>query len=141
MIFPEGGNFTPHRRESGIERLHKLGMHRMAERAEQMTNVLAPRPGGVLAALAAAPEADVVMVAHTGMDHLLTVGDVWRELPMDKRLVMQWWHVPRSEIPEGRDAQIEWLFGWWERIDAWIDEHRAEDLPARHARRRPKAAA
>jgi hypothetical protein len=94
----------------------------------------------VLAALDAAPEADVVMVAHTGMDHLLTVGDVWRELPMDKRLVMQWWHVPRSEIPEGRDAQIDWLFGWWERIDAWIGEHRAEDLPARRARRRPKAA-
>jgi len=53
---------------------------------------------------------------------------------------MQWWHVPRSDIPEGRDAQIDWLFGWWERIDAWIGEHRAEDLPARRARRRPKAA-
>ena len=25
-------------------------------------------------------------------------------------------------------TQIEWLFGWWERIDVWIDEHRAEDL-------------
>ena len=140
VIFPEGGNFTPQRRERGIERLRKLGMHRMAARAERMTNVLAPRPGGVLAALAAAPDADVVMVAHTGMDHLLTVGDVWRELPMDKRLVMQWWHVPRSEIPDGRDAQIDWLFGWWERIDVWIDEHRAEDLPARRARR-PRAAA
>jgi 1-acyl-sn-glycerol-3-phosphate acyltransferase len=139
VIFPEGGNFTPRRREKGIERLRKLGMHRMADRAEQMTNVLAPRPGGILAALAAAPEADVVMVAHTGMDHLLTVGDVWRELPMDKRLVMQWWQVPRSEIPEGRDAQIEWLFGWWERIDAWIGEHRAEDLPTRG--RRTSAAA
>jgi 1-acyl-sn-glycerol-3-phosphate acyltransferase len=134
VIFPEGGNFTPQRRERAIERLHKLGMHRMAARAERMTNVLAPRPGGVLAALAAAPTADVVMVAHTGMDHLLTVGDVWRELPMDKRLVMQWWHIPRSEIPEGRDAQIDWLFGWWERIDVWIDEHRAEDLPPRRGR-------
>ena len=50
-----------------------------------MTNVLAPRPGGFIAALDAAPEADVVLVAHTGLDHMLTVGDVWRELPMDKR--------------------------------------------------------
>ena len=23
------------------------------------------------------------------------------------------------------------LFGWWERIDLWINEHRAEDLPVR----------
>ena len=131
VIFPEGGNFTPRRRERGIERLRKLGLERMAVRAEAMTNVLAPRPGGVLAALAAAPDADVVLVAHTGLDHMLTVGDVWRELPMDKVLVMRWWQVPRDEIPDGRDAQIEWLFTWWERIDAWIDEHRAVDLPVR----------
>ena len=50
---------------------------------------------------------------------------------MDKLLVMRWWQVPREEIPEDRDAQIEWLFTWWERIDAWIDEHRAVDLPVR----------
>jgi len=131
VIFPEGGNFTPRRRERAIDRLHKLGMHRMADRAEAMTNVLAPRPGGFLAALDAAPDADVVLVAHTGMDHLLTVGDVWRELPMDKRLLMQWWQVPRAEIPPDPDAQIDWLFGWWERIDRWIDDHRAEDLPVR----------
>ena len=60
-----------------------------------------------------------------------TVGDIWRELPMDKRLLMQWWQVPRDEIPQDREDQIEWLFGWWERIDLWINEHRAEDLPVR----------
>ena len=86
-----------------------------------MTHVLAPRPGGFIAALDGAPDADVVLVAHTGLDHMLTVGDVWRELPMDKQIVMRWWQVPREEIPAGRDERIEWLFGWWERIDAWIE--------------------
>jgi 1-acyl-sn-glycerol-3-phosphate acyltransferase len=66
VIFPEGGNFTPARRERAIERLRKLGMEKMAVRAEAMIHVLAPRPGGLLAALDAAPEADVVLVAHTG---------------------------------------------------------------------------
>ena len=101
VIFPEGGNFTPRRRQRAIDRLRKLGMERMAERAEAMTNVLAPRPGGFIAALDAAPDADVVLVAHTGLDHMLTVGDVWRELPMDKQLVMRWWQVPREDIPAG----------------------------------------
>ncbi|MEZ5096174.1 MAG: hypothetical protein R2731_08600 [Nocardioides sp.] len=96
----------------------------MAERAEQMTHVLAPRPGGFLTALDAAPEADVVLVAHTGLDHLRTVGDVWRALPMDKRIVMRWWRVPRAEIPADRDDRIDWLFGWWERIDGWVETHR-----------------
>jgi hypothetical protein len=130
VIFPEGGNFTPERRQRGIDRLRRLGLERMARRAEKMTHVLAPRPGGLLAALDAAPEADVVLVAHTGLDHLLTVGDLWRELPMDKVLVMRWWQVPRDEIPESREAQIEWLFGWWERIDAWVAEHRPQELRA-----------
>jgi 1-acyl-sn-glycerol-3-phosphate acyltransferase len=124
VIFPEGGNFTEKRRDKAIARLRRLGLQRMARRAEKMTNVLAPRPGGFLAALDAAPEADVVLVAHTGLDHLLTVGDVWRELPMDRDIVMRWWRVPRAEIPMDRDGRIDWLFGWWERIDAWIEENR-----------------
>jgi 1-acyl-sn-glycerol-3-phosphate acyltransferase len=135
VIFPEGGNFTPARRNRGIERLRKLGMERMARRAERMIHVLAPRPGGFLAALDAAPDADVVLVAHTGLDHMLTVGDVWRELPMDKVITMRWWQVPREEIPADREARIEWLFGWWERIDGWIAENRPQDLSHGRSRR------
>ncbi|WP_134765794.1 1-acyl-sn-glycerol-3-phosphate acyltransferase [Nocardioides sp. 1609] len=127
VIFPEGGNFTEERRDRAIARLRRLGLERMAQRAEQMTTVLAPRPGGLIAALDAAPDADVVLVAHTGLDHLLTVGDLWRALPMDKQIVMRWWQVPREEIPEGREARIEWLFDWWERIDDWIKQNRPED--------------
>ena len=59
VIFPEGGNFTPARRDRAIARLRKLGLEKMAVRAEEMTHVLAPRPGGVLAALDGAPDADV----------------------------------------------------------------------------------
>ncbi len=131
VIFPEGGNFTPARRDRAIERLRSLGLEKMADRAEAMTHVLAPRPGGFLAALDAAPDADVVLVAHTGLDHLRTVGDLWRELPMDKRLVMRWWHVRRQDIPAGREERIDWLFDWWERIDQWVDDHQPEDLEER----------
>ena len=135
VIFPEGGNFTPERRQRGIDKLRRLGLERMARRAERMENVLAPRPGGLLAALDAAPEADVVLVAHTGLDHLLTVRDLWRELPMDKQIIMRWWRVPREEIPEDREGRIDWLYSWWEQIDAWVEEHRPVDLPPRVGRR------
>ncbi|MGZ4504883.1 MAG: 1-acyl-sn-glycerol-3-phosphate acyltransferase [Nocardioidaceae bacterium] len=134
VIFPEGGNFTPARRQRAIDKLRRLGLESMARRAEKMENVLAPRPGGLLAALDAAPDADVVLVAHTGLDHLLTVGDIWRELPMDKQIIMRWWRVPRAEIPDEREARIDWLFAWWERIDTWVEEHRPVDLPPRRGR-------
>ncbi len=80
MIFPEGGNFTPKRRAKAINRLRALGLERMARRAENMRHVLAPKPGGLNAAIDAAPDAGVIFVAHTGLDKMLTVGDVWREL-------------------------------------------------------------
>jgi 1-acyl-sn-glycerol-3-phosphate acyltransferase len=131
VIFPEGGNFTPERRERAIGKLRELGHEGMAARAERMRNVLAPRPGGFLAALDAAPEADVMLVAHTGLDHLMTVRDLWRELPMDKRLIMRWWRVSREEIPADTGERIDWLFDWWEEIDRWVEENRPVELSPR----------
>ena len=65
-----------------------------------------PQPGGLLAALDAAPDAGVIFVAHTGLDRMLTVADVWRELPMDKRIVMRFWSraARRRSPPASRSA-------------------------------------
>ncbi len=124
VIFPEGGNFTPERWRRAIERLHRMGLHRMARRAEGMENVLPPRPGGVIAALHASPRANVALVGHTGVDHLRTVGDVWRELPMDKIIMMQWWLEAPEDVPVTSEGRIEWLYAWWARIDEWISDNR-----------------
>ena len=125
VIFPEGGNFTQRRRLAGIKRLRARGLPEMARRSELMRHVLPPRPGGVSAALAAAPEADVVWVAHTGLDHLFTVADIWHALPLDTTVRMRWWRVPAAEVPSGQEAQVEWLYQWWERIDGWVDSANA----------------
>jgi 1-acyl-sn-glycerol-3-phosphate acyltransferase len=129
VIFPEGGNFTEHRRARAIERLRRQGFLDEAAKAEAMRHVLAPKPGGVLAALDSAGEADVVWVAHTGTDHLYTVADVWRALPMNTTIRMRWWRVPPQEVPAGRDERIDWLFSWWQRIDDWIADQRGAEPP------------
>jgi 1-acyl-sn-glycerol-3-phosphate acyltransferase len=129
VIFPEGGNFTPRRKVSAIARLRARGLHDMAVRAENLRNLLPPKPGGLLAAIDAAPDAGVIFVAHTGLDRMVSVADVWRELPMDKRLVMRFWSVPPEEVPSGEQERTEWLYDWWARIDAWIDENRPAARP------------
>lgn len=125
VIFPEGGNFTEHRRKRAIERLRRKGHIDEAEKAERLQHVLAPKPGGVLAALTEARDADVVFVAHTGVEHMTTVLDVWRELPMDRVIEMRWWIVPAAEVPVGREERIDWLYAWWGTIDEWVSERRA----------------
>ncbi|WP_236003450.1 1-acyl-sn-glycerol-3-phosphate acyltransferase [Nonomuraea antri] len=124
VIFPEGGNFTPRRRRLAIRRLEEKGLAEEASRARGMDHLLPPRPNGSIAAIEACPSADVVFVAHTGLDDLITLGDVWRKLPVSARITAKWWRVPADQVPREREAQIRWLFDHWERIDAWIGEQR-----------------
>ena len=126
VIFPEGGNWTPGRWRRGIRRLERAGRSDLAERARDMPNLLAPRTGGALSAITACPDADVIFVAHAGLDTLVTVGDVWRSLPMDQIVHAKWWRVPVDEVPRSGDheAHERWLYDWWERIDTWISENR-----------------
>ncbi len=128
VIFPEGGNWTPGRWERAIDRLEQLGRRDLAVRAMQMPNLLVPRSGGAFTAIAACPSADVIFVAHAGLDRLVSVGDIWRQLPVDQTIRAKWWRVPVEEVPRDADheAQLVWLYDWWARIDAWISANRPE---------------
>jgi 1-acyl-sn-glycerol-3-phosphate acyltransferase len=130
ILFPEGGNFTPRRREVAIERLRILGLDDLVPLAEELTEVLPPRPGGAFAAIDAAPGADVVFVAHTGLEQLSTPLQLWRGLPMRSEVRMTWWSVPGSEIPSDERERVLWLYEWWKRVDSWIEEHRVPEVPA-----------
>jgi 1-acyl-sn-glycerol-3-phosphate acyltransferase len=122
VIFPEGGNWTPHRWRRAIDRLRRSGRPDLAERAAAMPNVLPPHASGALAAIAACPQADVVFVAQTGLDGLVGVRDVWRGLRADMNVRARWWRVPAASVPRSvsHDTQLTWLYDWWQRIDAWV---------------------
>ena len=132
VIFPEGGNWTPGRWERAIQRLERLGRRDLAARARQMPNLLAPRSGGAFTAIEACPAADVIFVAHAGLDRLVTVGDVWRNLQVNQTIKAKWWRVPVDQVPRGVDheAQLRWLYDWWQVIDEWISQNRPAGEPA-----------
>jgi 1-acyl-sn-glycerol-3-phosphate acyltransferase len=120
VLFPEGANFTPERRLRSIAKLEELGHHEEAEHAREMRHVLTPRSGGAAAACTAAPTADVLFVAHTGLEDLSSVVDLWRGLPMDSEVEVEVWRVPAEEVPTDPGEARRWLLGWWRHIDAWL---------------------
>ncbi len=122
LIFPEGGNFSEGRRRRAIDRLRMKGMQPQAAAAERMRHLLPPRPGGVAAALASAPHADVVLVAHTGLEHLSTAADLWDGLPMDSTVRMRWWFVPAAQVPHEPASLERWLYERWAELDRWVAE-------------------
>jgi 1-acyl-sn-glycerol-3-phosphate acyltransferase len=132
VLFPEGGNWTPGRWRRGIRRLEGLGRKDLAKRAARMPNLLPPRPGGALAAIEACPDADVIFVAHAGLDNIISLGDVWARFPVNQVIKARWWRVPHDAVPRtaSHEAQLQWLYAWWERIDEWITENRPASSPA-----------
>jgi 1-acyl-sn-glycerol-3-phosphate acyltransferase len=122
VIFPEGANFTEESRRRGIARLERAGHARQADVARSMRHVSAPRPGGALAAIDAAPGADVVVIGHVGFPTGLA--EAWRLLPERQRIDVKVWHEAAEAIPAEHGARIAWLFEQWRRLDEWVDERR-----------------
>jgi 1-acyl-sn-glycerol-3-phosphate acyltransferase len=122
VIFPEGVNFSESTRQRGIERLEEGGWHRQAALAKEMAHVSAPRPGGTLAAIDAAPHCQVVIMGHDGFPTGLK--EVWDLLPEEQTIEVRLWHQPAAEVPGEREEQVDWLFGWWRTLDGWVDERR-----------------
>lgn len=121
VIFPEGGNFTEKRRLRAVDRLRKGGYEVAAARAEALRNVLPPRPAGSLAAMSACPNADLVFVAHTGLDQIATIGDLWTAIPDHKIVELGWDVVSAARVPPTDEERAEMLFHVWEQIDDWIE--------------------
>jgi hypothetical protein len=74
----------------------------------------------------------VIFGAHTGLDRLVSVRDVWRSLGTDMPVRARWWRIPSASVPRqaDHDTQVSWLYDWWERIDRWITAEHAGDAPA-----------
>jgi hypothetical protein len=133
VLFPEGRDFTSKLRVRAIAHLRKRGYDKLADRAERMRRVLPPRHGGVMAAVNAAPDADVVFVAHTVLEHLGPFRELWRRIPFERPVSAKYWRIPADDVPREKDALIEWLYEWWDRIDQWINDKIEPEVRAKLA--------
>jgi len=126
IIFPEGGNWTPGRWEGAIERLESRGRADLAARASAMTHVLPPRSAGPVAALQARDDVTVVFVVHVGLEDLYSLKEIWRKVPLRRKVQATYWSVPKDEIPSDASEMSTWLFDQWELVDQWIADHKSE---------------
>ncbi len=129
LIFPEGTRFSPRRRTREIARIAERDP-RLAARAERLRHLLPPRLGGVGALLDGAPEADVVTIAHHGLDGLRRVSDIWRGGLVGLAIRVRIARVPRAAVPDDAAARAEWLYDLWQDVDEWLEERFASAAAA-----------
>jgi 1-acyl-sn-glycerol-3-phosphate acyltransferase len=124
FICPEGTRFTPERQRRALDRIRRQGDADLVARAEQLRNVLPPRLGGTLALLEAESGADAVFCVHFGFDGIRSFYDFLGGGLIDRTIEVAFWRVPSAHIPDDREAQVDWLYDHWTRVDEWVG-HRA----------------
>jgi 1-acyl-sn-glycerol-3-phosphate acyltransferase len=122
LLFPEGRNFSWARWHAAIAHLRRQGQFSRAQRAGRRTHTLPPRLGGAVAALAAAPTADVLLIAHSGFSDDGRDRPWWR-LPVKRDLVVRTVLIPASRVPRDEAGVSEFLDHAWAQVDTWVEGH------------------
>jgi 1-acyl-sn-glycerol-3-phosphate acyltransferase len=122
MIYPEGTRYSEEKRLRYTAPLVRKGGV-IAELASDLERVLPPRPGGTLALLDATT-ADVVVLAHRGLEGFARVKDIWAGGLVGSRVELKFWRVERVDVPGNRSDRVHWLFRLWNEIDDWVGEKR-----------------
>jgi 1-acyl-sn-glycerol-3-phosphate acyltransferase len=133
LIYPEGTRWTVEK----LARAKQIIAERQPEiapMADRLENLLPPRLGGTLALLEGAPEADVVIFGHVGLDGFEYVSDIWAGGLIGTTVRMRFWRFPAEEIPRGRDEMIAWLYDRWQELDDWVGEMRSAEAAGRPAK-------
>lgn len=128
LIYPEGTRYSEDKRVRYTEQLARRGGP-VSDLAASYRRVLPPRPGGTLALLDAT-DADVVILAHSGLEGLATARDIWSGGMVGSTIRVALWRIPRSAVPEGRKAQLAWLYEVWSKVDDWIVAQHDDSKPS-----------
>ena len=119
VIFPEGGVGGAARRQRAMAKVAERNPERATHLAP-LVHLLPPRYKGTAALLRGAPDADLVLMAHVGLERLEDVTTASRSIPLPEPVRVRLLRIPRAELPPA-DEFATWLDDRWLEMDAWIE--------------------
>ena len=122
VLFPEGTRATPERRLRVLSRLEGQGDPARLARARALQHVLPIRTGGVSTLLDGAPKADVVFLAHTGLEGVTRMSTLVDGTLLDRTVRVQLRRVPAAEVPADPSERAAWVHDQWAALDAWVGD-------------------
>ena len=133
LIYPEGTRFSPLKKARIIAKLREQGRENAAAEAEALRHVLRPRSGGPMALLDAAPQADVVFLAHTGFEGSASFDRFFNGGLIGKTVQAELRAVKAAEVPKDSEARRAWMMDNWRQVDDFIERHQPATQRARGA--------
>ncbi len=120
VIFPEGTFYTPQQLDRAATRIAQTRPDLEAA-ARSLRHLLPPRPAGTHALLEGAPDADLVLVSHEGMETFGDLASIRANLPLADPVRVRLWRIDRAAVPADEDAFVTWLLDRWIDMDQWIE--------------------
>jgi 1-acyl-sn-glycerol-3-phosphate acyltransferase len=120
VLFPEGTRFTPRKHAALLARAEESGDEARAGFLRRNPQVLPPRAGGSLALLTACPDADLYLMAHTGLEGASRLPSVVRGALIGAAVQVRFMRFEATERPQGSEALFDWLQTRWEEVGQWI---------------------
>ena len=75
-----------------------------------------------MALLKAAPDADVTVCVHHGLERVAGFGDLLSGALIGQTIEVEFWSIPRSSIPVDEPGRCLWLDDVWSNVDEWLEE-------------------
>ena len=119
IIYPEGTRFSESKRQKRIEDLEAKGKTQLAEMARNMSHILAPRLGGPLGLIDKAPHADILILEHTGLEPMETIGDLFNGKLVGITLHIRFRRIKSEDIPT-EDREV-WVYEKFMEMENWIE--------------------
>ena len=119
VIFPEGTFYTPERLDRAANRIAETRPD-LESAVRSLEYLLPPRPAGTHALMEGAPSADLVLVAHEGMEAFGDLRAIRANIPLADPVRVRLWRIARDDVPEDEDEFVTWLMDQWIDMDQWI---------------------
>jgi 1-acyl-sn-glycerol-3-phosphate acyltransferase len=127
VIYPEGTRFSHKKRNALIEKYSGDANPALQERLSRYTHVLPPRFGGPMVLLKNAQHADVVFMAHYGLDKATHFSDLLAGRIIGSDISIRLWRVRAQDIPGEDEAIKSWIDVQWLEVNRFIAQKEASE--------------
>ena len=124
VMYPEGTRFSEAKRERLLEKFQDD--EEMLRISTELENTLPPLREGGVKLLESTPDADVVFIAHRGVDDAAAMSDLITGGLTKAHVEIKMWRVPAASVPRTKEDVRKFFVDHWKKIDKFVGETKAE---------------
>lgn len=126
VVYPEGTRFSKEKRARLLEKFSHDPVLKAV--TESLRYTLPPLREGSVRLISSTPNADLVFIAHRGVDKIRAMSDLISGGMTNAHLEVLIWRYKAEDVPREPDAVRDFMVKNWQRIDAFVAQGESIEL-------------